>query len=308
MATVTQPLHSAGERSVWPRIGAVLELFKPVTWFPPMWAFACGAVSAGETRVVGWGMVVWGVVVAGPLVCASSQAVNDWFDRHVDAINEPDRPIPSGRIPGRWGLGLALFWTVVSLAAGWALGTWGFIATCAALVMAWGYSMPPFRFKQNGWVGNLAVGLSYEGLAWVTGAAVVLGGRLPGPPVLLVALLYSLGAHGIMTLNDFKSIEGDRRMGVGSLPARLGPARAARVATWAMLVPQVIVVALLVGYGMGLQAMAVALLVGVQWGMLRRLLRHPDAERALWFSALGVPVYVSGMMLTAFALRGGIPQ
>jgi chlorophyll synthase len=308
MATVTQSLHSAGDRSAWPRVGAVLELFKPVTWFPPMWAFACGAVSAGEARVVGWGMVAWGVVVAGPLVCASSQAVNDWFDRHVDAINEPDRPIPSGRIPGRWGLGLAVFWTLVSLVAGWVLGTWGFIATLAALFMAWGYSMPPLRFKQNGWVGNLAVGLSYEGLAWVTGAAVVLGGQLPSSPVLIMALLYSIGAHGIMTLNDFKSIEGDRRMGVGSLPARLGPARAAQVATWAMLVPQVVVVALLVHYGRGGHALAVALLVAVQLGMLRRLLHHPDARRALWFSALGVPVYVSGMMVTAFALRGGIPQ
>ncbi|HNM26365.1 MAG TPA: efflux RND transporter permease subunit, partial [Saprospiraceae bacterium] len=40
-----------------------------------------------------------GLVLAGPLLCGSSQVVNDWFDRHVDAINEPNRPIPSGRMP-----------------------------------------------------------------------------------------------------------------------------------------------------------------------------------------------------------------
>ena len=40
--------------------------------------------------------------------------------------------------------------------------------------------------------------------------------------MLAVAALYSAGAHGIMTLNDFKSVEGDRRMGIGSLPVRLG--------------------------------------------------------------------------------------
>ena len=40
--------------------------------------------------------------------------------------------------------------------------------------------------------------------------------------------LYSVGAHGIMTLNDFKSVEGDRRMGIGSLPVRLGVERAAQ--------------------------------------------------------------------------------
>ena len=60
--------------------------------------------------------LVAGVALAGPLVCAMSQAVNDWYDRHVDAINEPDRPIPSGRIPGSWGLYIAIAWTLLSLA------------------------------------------------------------------------------------------------------------------------------------------------------------------------------------------------
>jgi hypothetical protein len=58
------------------------------------------------------------------LLCASSQAVNDWFDRHVDAINEPNRPIPSGRMPGRWGLYVAVLWTLLSLACAAALGAW----------------------------------------------------------------------------------------------------------------------------------------------------------------------------------------
>lgn len=306
METVAQTLHPESIERSTPEWGAVLELFKPVTWFPPMWAFACGSVSAGAPGSTEWVRIAWGVVVAGPLVCASSQAVNDWFDREVDALNEPDRPIPSGRIPGRWGLGLAIAWTCVSLVAGWALGTWGFAATAVALVLAWAYSMPPIRLKQNGWVGNLAVGLSYEGLAWVTGAAVVLGGALPRGEILVVALLYSLGAHGIMTLNDFKSREGDLRMGIGSLPARLGPARAARVAAWAMVVPQIAVVALLLTWERPLHAAGVAALVVVQAVMLRALVRRPDERRALWFSAFGVPVYVSGMMVAAFALRGGI--
>ena len=83
-----------------------------------------------------------------------SQAANDWYDRHVDAINEPNRPIPSGRLPGRWGLYVAILWTALSLAVGLLLGPWGFGATALALVLAWGYSAPPFRFKQEGWLGN----------------------------------------------------------------------------------------------------------------------------------------------------------
>ena len=246
--------------------------------------------------------VLVGLVVAGPLVCATSQAVNDWFDRHVDALNEPHRPIPSGRIPGRSGLYIAVGWTLVSLGVALLLGTWGFAATAVALLMAWGYSAPPFRFKQNGWIGNLAVGLSYEGLAWVTGAAVVLGGARPSTEILVVALLYSLGAHGIMTLNDFKSRKGDLAMGIRSLPAQLGPVRAARVAAWTMLVPQLGVIALLALRGSPAAAWVVAALVVVQIALLRRLLSRPDEGRALWYSAVGVPVYVTGMMVTAFAL------
>ena len=302
MNSVTQTLQLESREGRLPRPSAVLELFKPVTWFPPMWAFACGAVSAGVGWDSGWMRVMWGLVVAGPLVCATSQAVNDWFDRHVDALNEPHRPIPSGRIPGRMGLYLAILWTLVSLGAALALGRWGFLATALALVMAWGYSAPPFRFKQNGWIGNLAVGLSYEGLAWVTGAAVVLGGALPSAPILAVALLYSLGAHGIMTLNDFKSREGDLRMGIRSIPALLGPTSAAWTAAWTMLVPQFVVVALLLLWGRAGAGAAVAALMVVQVVLLRRLLRNPDEANALWYSAFGVPVYVTGMMVTAFAL------
>ena len=88
---------------------AVVELSKPVTWFPPMWAFGCGVVSSGQFSLDNIGLLIFGVLLAGPLLCAGSQAVNDWFDREVDAINEPGRPIPSGRIPGRWGLWIAIF-------------------------------------------------------------------------------------------------------------------------------------------------------------------------------------------------------
>ena len=76
------------------------------------------------------------MVLAGPIVCGMSQAANDWCDRHVDAVNEPHRPIPSGRIPGRWGLWIALAMTVLSLAVGWLLGPWGFGATVVGVIAA----------------------------------------------------------------------------------------------------------------------------------------------------------------------------
>ena len=79
---------------------AVLELIKPITWFPPMWAYACGVISSGMDILPNLALIILGIVLAGPVVCGMSQAANDWCDRHVDAINQPDRPIPSGRFPG----------------------------------------------------------------------------------------------------------------------------------------------------------------------------------------------------------------
>jgi chlorophyll synthase len=284
-----------------PSPAAVVELLKPITWFPPMWAFGCGAVSAGLALDSHWWLVGAGVLLAGPLLCATSQAINDWFDRHVDAINEPQRPIPSGRVAGRWGLYIAVAGSVLSLATAAALGPWVLLWASIGLVLAWAYSAPPVRLKRNGWWGNTAVGLSYEGLAWITGASVIAGG-LPAASILVVALLYSAGAHGIMTLNDFKSIAGDRRMGIGSLPVRLGPLAAAGAACLMMAAPQAIVIALLAYWAMPWHAAVVAALLAVQLAMMRHFLRQP-AERALWFSAFGVNFFVLGMLATALALR-----
>ncbi len=235
---------------------AALELLKPITWFAPMWAFMCGAVSV-SAPAGSWWTVVLGMALAGPMVCGTSQAANDWFDRHVDAINEPDRPIPSGRLPGRSGLWIAIGWTAASLAVAAVLGRLVLGAACIGLALAWAYSAPPLRLKENGWIGNLACGACYEGLPWFTGAALV-AGAWPGTHIVAVLVLYSLGAHGIMTLNDFKSIEGDRRMGVRSLPVLLGPERAARLACVVMGAPQAMVAALLLRWGRPWSAAGVA--------------------------------------------------
>ena len=288
-----------------PSLSAVTELLKPITWFPPMWAFSCGVVASGIPLEGRWWILLVGVALAGPLVCATSQAVNDWFDRHVDAINEPQRPIPSGRLPGRWGLYIAIGWTLLSLVVATRLGAWGFGAAALGLVLAWAYSAPPLRLKLNGWWGNAACGLSYEGLAWATGAAVMAGGAMPESRSLLLALLYSIGAHGIMTLNDFKAVEGDRQMGVRSLPVQLGIQRAAQLACWTMIVPQAVVVVLLFTWGAPWHGLAVTALMGLQGLLMAHFLKQPS-ERALMYSGFGVPLFVSGMMVSAFALRAAV--
>ncbi|QYK40587.1 MAG: chlorophyll synthase ChlG [Paracoccaceae bacterium] len=285
-----------------PEPRALLTLLKPITWFPPMWAYLCGVVSSGGDIAANWGLVVLGIVLAGPIVCGMSQAANDWCDRHVDAVNEPQRPIPSGRIPGRWGLWVALAMSVLSLAVGWQLGPWGFGATVAGVLAAWAYSAEPVRLKRSGWWGPGLVGLCYEGLPWFTGAAVMAAGA-PAFEVVTIAALYAFGAHGIMTLNDFKALEGDRQHGVRSLPVVLGPEVAARVACTVMGMAQAVVVPLLVIWGKPWHALAVFVLLLGQIAAMRVLFRDPKG-RAPWYNGVGVVMYVAGMMVSAFALRG----
>jgi chlorophyll synthase len=284
-----------------PRLTDVVELLKPITWFAPVWAFGCGVVSSGLPANGKWTVIVAGGLIAGPLICGTSQAVNDWFDRHVDAINEPNRPIPSGRVPNRWGLAIAVFWTVVSLVVATILGPWGLGAAIFALILAWAYSAPPVRLKRTGWWGNSAVAICYEGVPWFTGAAIMQAAR-PNLHIIAMAILYSAGAHGIMTLNDFKSVDGDRATGIDSLPVQLGVGPAAVLACAAMVLPQITVMALLLHWHRPWHALAIAVLIGAQVLLMRRLLSDPR-RLAPWYNATGTSLYVTGMLITAFALR-----
>jgi len=287
-----------------PQLRDVLELLKPITWFPPMWAFMCGAVSSGAGLEGRLWFVAGGVLLAGPLVCGTSQAVNDWFDRHVDAINEPHRPIPSGRIPGRWGLYIAIIASLVSATVAWALGPLVFAAGLVGLAFAWAYSAPPLRLKAHGFIGPLVCGLTYEGLSWFTGATVMLGAA-PSVFVISVLVMYSLGAHGIMVLNDFKAVEGDRQTGLTSLPVTMGVADAARFACITMASAQIVVIVLLAVWGFALSALIVTGVLAAQIAAMPKLLRDP-AKYAPWYNGVGVTLYVLGMLAAALGLGGYI--
>ena len=268
-----------------------------------MWALMCGLVSAGTTPFEAPWLFAAGILLTGPLVCRPSQIINDWHDREVDALNEPRRPIPSGRVSEKAALRFAFCWCLLAQAWSFTLGAWVASATALGLVLAWAYSAPPLRLKQNGWWGNLSVAVSYEGLAWVTGAAIVIGGGLPSTTILIVAGLYSLGAHGIMTLNDFKAIEGDIAVGIRTLPVQLGPQRAARLACLVMIAPQLVIFGLLLFWEQTLAGTMIAVLVAGQVLAMQKLLKAPR-DFAPWYNGVGVTQYVAGMMVTACAIGG----
>jgi chlorophyll synthase len=280
---------------------AIVPLMKPVTWFPPMWAFACGVVSTGEPVSQNISILIRGIILAGPLMCAMSQTMNDYFDREVDAINEPERPIPAGKISKQasWLITFGLILTGFLVA----LSIHPYVVAIAfvGVLMSHAYSGPPIRAKRNGWYGNLIVGLAYEGVAWLTGSFSITQG-VPSKESIALAIIFSLGAHGIMTLNDFKSVVGDRIRKVGSIPVQLGEKKAAILASIVMDAAQIAAIAILLAKGSMISASIATILLVLQIPMQKILIAHP-AEKAIWYNAFGTLLYVLSMMVCAVGIR-----
>ena len=287
------------------RINASLRSFaKPGTWFAPMWAIMVGAIASPNSH---WdlptvGRILAAMFMAGPLLCAFSQVVNDHFDRDVDRINEPLRPTAANQLGGVTIALVAVVLGSLALAIAFALGrNVGYLAL-AGMVLALAYSAPPFRLKaHNGWLANTACAFSYEGFAWLAGTA-AFGGLTTGSIVL--ASLFSLGAHGLMTLNDFKSVEGDRHLGLRSIPVMLGEKKALQQAVTFINVFQLFAACYVLSNGGWIEFGAMNLLLVLQLPMQRKLAGDPK-RLAPWYCAAGIPLFCWSMLAGALALRFG---
>jgi chlorophyll synthase len=280
-----------------------IALMKPVTWFPPTIAFICGAIASGTTQFefTTVAQIALGALMAGPILCGLSQVINEYYDRDVDAINEPQRPIPSGLVTHRHVFVTIGVLTILSLALSWIFGMSVVYITLLGMFFAVAYSAEPLRAKKLGWIGNTLVAVSYEGLPWIAGHlafAQLTGGSL------LLAGLYSLGAHGIMTINDFKSIEGDRMMGIKSIPAQMGADWAAMSAVITIDIALLCAVAYMFYSGHTISAAMMFLLTLGQIPTQRKFLQMTDPRaRAIYYNASGVMIFVWCMIISAVGIR-----
>ena len=120
------------------------------------------------------------------------------------------------------------------------------------------YSAPPLKLKQNGWLGNYALGASYIAVPWWAGQA--LFGKLTVITALLT-LAYSLSGLGIAVINDFKSVEGDSKLGLNSLPVIFGIKNASRISAGLIDIFQLAMVVVLIVIGQHLASVILVLLV-----------------------------------------------
>ncbi|KAH9569161.1 hypothetical protein CY35_03G117600 [Sphagnum magellanicum] len=256
-----------------------LQLMKPVTWAPLMWGVLCGAAASGNFHWTPEDVAksLTCMFTSGPLLTGYTQTINDWYDREIDAINEPYRPIPSGAVSETEVI--AQIWVLLlgGLAVAYGLDVW---------------------LKQSGWIGNYALGSSYISLPWWAGQS--LFGTLSWDIVVLT-LLYSTAGLGIAIVNDFKSIEGDRAMGLQSLPVAFGIDTAKWICVGSIDVTQLSVAAYLFATGKTYYALGLLALIVPQIILQFQYFLQDPLKYDVKYQASAQPFFVFGLLLTAFA-------
>jgi chlorophyll synthase len=294
-----------GETSIWK---IRLQLMKPITWIPLIWGVVCGAASSGGYS---WTLedvlkALTCMLLSGPLMVGYTQTLNDFYDREIDAINEPYRPIPSGAIsvPQVFTQILVLLFAGIGLA--YTLDRWAGhefpTITCIAIggaFLAYIYSAPPLKLKQNGWLGNYALGASYIALPWWTGHA--LFGQLNWT-IAILTLFYSLAGLGIAVVNDFKSVEGDRQLGLKSLPVMFGLGTAAWICVVMIDVFQAGIAGYLISIHKNLYAAILLLLIIPQITFQDMYFLRNPLENDVKYQASAQPFLVLGMLVAGLAL------
>ncbi|MGK7873128.1 MAG: chlorophyll synthase ChlG [Xenococcaceae cyanobacterium] len=293
------------EKSIWK---IRLQLMKPITWIPLIWGVVCGAASSGGYT---WTLedilkVVACMLLSGPLMAGYTQTLNDFYDREIDAINEPYRPIPSGAIS--FAQVVTQIWVLLlgGLGLGYALDRWAGhefpSLTCLTLggaFLAYIYSAPPLKLKQNGWLGNYALGASYIALPWWAGHA--LFGSLNWT-IVIVTLIYSLAGLGIAVVNDFKSVEGDRQLGLKSLPVMFGITTAAWICVLMIDIFQAGIAGYLIGIHEKLYATILLLLIIPQITFQDMYFLRDPLKNDVKYQASAQPFLVLGMLVVGLAL------
>ncbi len=177
--TPQQPTYPPPKKQTETNIWKIrVQLMKPVTWIPLIWGVLCGAAASGnfEWTPEDVAKAIACMIMSGPLLTGYTQTINDWYDREIDAINEPYRPIPSGAISETEVIAQIWILLLAGIGVAYGLDAWAGhefpVMTVLAVFgsfISYIYSAPPLKLKQSGWIGNYALGSSYIALPWWAG-------------------------------------------------------------------------------------------------------------------------------------------
>ena len=201
---------------------AHLEMTRPYTLFHSGLLAIAGALVASGGQVAPWRAALAALVT----ICGWEAGLyaGDYFDRRLDTISKPGRPIPSGRVSPREAfntmLGLIAVGYLASLALGWA----NLALAVGTTALGIAYSK---TFKTHALMGNFDRG--------VLGVCAVAFGALAagwGPLAPLLALAVMVFCHDSATnlVGAIRDVDGDHAAGYRTVPVVYGVARSGRIA------------------------------------------------------------------------------
>ncbi len=184
---------------------------------------AMGASAVDQLLIVGQAAAI------ALLFTAGGNSLNDYYDRDVDKINHPERPIPSGRVTPRGALTAAVVLFIPTVP--WSLLLRWELLAVVLINMALMSSYEVF-FKKGGFRGNLLI-------SWLVASLFIFGGLAVYDSaetlqrVLWLAILAFVSTVGREVVKDLQDVTGD--VGRRTLPMTIGERGAAVVGSVSML-------------------------------------------------------------------------
>ena len=207
------------------KLSGYLRLIRPVNCIMMGFAVIVGAALANPNfQDVVWLNLVHGFVT-GFMLTAASMAINDYYDREIDAINEPARPIPSGLIKPKQALALALILTVIGFIAAFLTNLLCLVIAVIAWMVFVTYTTVG---KRSGLPGNFLVSTCVA-IPLIYGSATIINTiSLNVIPFASIAFLSNTGREITKGIAD---VQGDKTKNIKTLAVRYGEKTAAVVAT-----------------------------------------------------------------------------
>jgi len=207
------------------KLGDYLRLMRPPNCLMMGFAVIVGAalVSPNVSSVF-WLNLVYGFVT-GFMLTAASMAINDYYDREIDAINEPNRPIPSGLIKPKEALAFAFILTAIGFATAYLTNVSCFVIAIIAWIFFVAYTTVG---KRSGLPGNFLVSICVA-MPLIYGSYTI--ANAIELKVLIFASMAFLSNTGREITKGIVDIKGDKMQNVKTLAVRYGEKNAAIAAT-----------------------------------------------------------------------------
>ena len=211
------------------KTGAFVRLIRPVNCAMMGFAVVIGAVLTGlnDLNAV-WLNLTLGFLT-GFLLTAASMTVNDFYDREIDSINEPMRPIPSDAVKPKQALAFAFLLTAVGFLAAY-FTSFPSLSCFLTAIIAWLVSVTYTTIgKRSGLVGNFLVSTCVA-IPFIYGSIAMTGSVKPN--VVISAFIAFLSITGREITKGIVDVQGDRSQNVKTLAVRYGEKAAAVTAVF----------------------------------------------------------------------------